>query len=104
MAREYPRFLYSNPKDTKAKGPFIVHTLFPKALFKFIPCNSEEYSTENLNKYLFHYCSYPGGLVMIQDDPNCDAAYKEKLCKDAWKWLMHHAEFQLFMKERKIIL
>lgn len=34
MKREYPRFLFSYPKDTKSKGPFVVHTLYPKALFR----------------------------------------------------------------------
>ena len=33
MARGYPQFIYSNPKNTKSKGPFLVRTLFPKALF-----------------------------------------------------------------------
>jgi hypothetical protein len=30
MARTYPRFIYSDPQDTKSKGPFIIHTLFPQ--------------------------------------------------------------------------
>lgn len=34
MAREYPRFLYSNPKDTKSEGPFVVHLLFPKIIYR----------------------------------------------------------------------
>jgi hypothetical protein len=29
MARQYPRFLFSNPQNTKSKGPFVVHTLDP---------------------------------------------------------------------------
>lgn len=29
MARQYPRFLFSNPSNSKSKGPFIVHTLNP---------------------------------------------------------------------------
>jgi hypothetical protein len=32
MARQYPRFLFSNPKDTKSPGPFIVHTLEPQLI------------------------------------------------------------------------
>jgi hypothetical protein len=32
MARSYPRFLFSNPKNTKTKGPFIVHLLYPKMI------------------------------------------------------------------------
>ncbi len=34
MARNYPRFLFSNPQDTKSKGPFVVHLLFPKCICK----------------------------------------------------------------------
>lgn len=32
MSRKYPRFLFSNPKDTKSPGPFIVHTLEPQLI------------------------------------------------------------------------
>lgn len=34
MSREYPRFLFSNPKNTKSKGPFIIHTLEPELIMK----------------------------------------------------------------------
>ena len=34
MARLYPRFIYSDPQDTKSKGPFIIHTLFPQLIAK----------------------------------------------------------------------
>lgn len=34
MSRNYPRFLYSNPQNTKTKGPFIVHTLDPFVIVK----------------------------------------------------------------------
>ena len=30
MARAYPRFLFSNPKDTKSPGPFVIHLLEPR--------------------------------------------------------------------------
>jgi len=32
MARTYPRFLFSNPQNTKSKGPFLNHTIFPRML------------------------------------------------------------------------
>lgn len=32
MARQYPRFLFSNPQNTKSTGPFIVHLLPPKMI------------------------------------------------------------------------
>ena len=34
MARLYPRFIYSDPQDTKSSGPFVVHTLFPQLIAK----------------------------------------------------------------------
>ena len=34
MARQFPRFLFSNPKNTKSEGPFIIHTLYPQCIFK----------------------------------------------------------------------
>ena len=34
MAREFPRFLFSNPKNTKTTGPFIIHMLDPHLLFR----------------------------------------------------------------------
>jgi len=32
MGRNYPRFLFSDPQNTKSPGPFIVHTLFPRGI------------------------------------------------------------------------
>lgn len=34
MARKYPKFLWSNPTNTKSDGPFIVHTQEPRFLAK----------------------------------------------------------------------
>jgi hypothetical protein len=34
MKRQYPRFLYSNPKKSKSSGPFIVHLLDPRIVFR----------------------------------------------------------------------
>lgn len=43
MARQYPRFLFSNPTNTKSKGPFVIHTLEPRLIFKVHhPDTSEE--------------------------------------------------------------
>ncbi|HYC29548.1 MAG TPA: hypothetical protein VEB42_12035 [Chitinophagaceae bacterium] len=42
MARQYPRFLFSDPQNTKSKGPFIVYTLHPRIIFKlFFPKDGE---------------------------------------------------------------
>lgn len=34
MARKFPRFLFSNPKNTKSEGPFIIHTMEPRFIAK----------------------------------------------------------------------
>lgn len=34
MARKYPKFLWSNPTNSKSEGPFIVHTQEPRFLAK----------------------------------------------------------------------
>lgn len=36
MARKYPRFIFSNPANTKSEGPFVVHLLKPRLVFKVI--------------------------------------------------------------------
>ena len=36
MSRGYPRFLFSDPKNVKTPGPFIVHTLYPFMVFKVV--------------------------------------------------------------------
>lgn len=34
MARKYPKFLWSDPNNTKSQGPFIIHTQHPRFLVK----------------------------------------------------------------------
>lgn len=34
MARKYPKFLWSNPTNTKSEGPFIIHTQKPRFIAK----------------------------------------------------------------------
>jgi len=34
MARKYPRFLFSDPQNTKSPGPFIIHTIYPRGIFR----------------------------------------------------------------------
>ena len=34
MARAYPRFLFSDPQNTKTPGPFVIHLLEPRLIFK----------------------------------------------------------------------
>lgn len=81
MSRGYPRFLYSNPKKTKSKGPFLVHTLYPKFLAKvsFLP-------TEQ-------------GLIIIEMWDECnDQLLINEVVEAAEKWLYYAA------KEKEIII
>lgn len=32
MSRKFPRFLFSNPTNTKSKGPFVFHTIAPHVI------------------------------------------------------------------------
>lgn len=48
MARQYPRFLFSNPKNTKSEGPFVVHTFFPKCIMKIISVDAEGFPEINI--------------------------------------------------------
>ena len=45
MARPYPRFVYSNPQNTKSHGPFIVHLLEPRLVFK-VDTITNKFSTQ----------------------------------------------------------
>lgn len=72
MARKFPRFLYSNPVNTKSPGPFLVHSLYPKFLAKVSWLPSEQ------------------GLVILEmwDDCN-DSALLKEVIKAAEDWLYH---------------
>jgi hypothetical protein len=64
MAREYPRFLFSDPKNTKSKGPFLIHLLEPRILFKVVDRNT-----------------------VVSLDYILDTNEAEKIKADAVKWL-----------------
>lgn len=47
--RDYPRFLFSNPKNTKSKGPFIIHCLPPRLIIKITPHGTSQPSVFTIN-------------------------------------------------------
>lgn len=61
MSRQFPRFLFSNPKNTKSEGPFIVHLLEPKMICRlnFTPSNEPQlqmikcWDSEDITKQAF---------------------------------------------------
>lgn len=69
MAREYPRFLFSDPRNTKSKGPFIIHTLFPRAIFKI--------DRFGLNPR----------IIKLEIWDKCDDDEERRLCTDTLRWL-----------------
>ncbi len=42
MARQYPRFLFSNPQNTKSKGPFVVSLMPPILICRALNRNTGE--------------------------------------------------------------
>jgi hypothetical protein len=46
MAREYPRFLFSDPQNTKSTGPFVIHCLEPRLIFRVFKSNNEAFETD----------------------------------------------------------
>lgn len=72
MPRSYPRFLFSNPKNVKTEGPYIVHLLQPKRLYKV--------------HWLMQYPDFQ--LVEIPDwGDTCSLHEQTNTMKDATRWL-----------------
>jgi len=59
MARTYPRFLYSNPNNSKSPGPFIVHLLFPKFICRLVTTG------EDRNKLTGPFYEHDGMCVEV---------------------------------------
>lgn len=36
MPREFPKFLFSDPKNTKSPGPFVIHAMHPMFICKVL--------------------------------------------------------------------
>ncbi|MBL7724302.1 MAG: hypothetical protein JNK27_09130 [Chitinophagaceae bacterium] len=52
MARNYPRFIFSHPFDTKSKERFIVHTLHPQMIAKVIYLEDGGHQIEPLESFV----------------------------------------------------
>jgi hypothetical protein len=74
MAREYPRFLFSDPQNTKSLGPFIVHNLHPRAIFKVITMGREP------------------AVYLIELFDQCSQDTERSLSVDAVRWLRAQIE------------
>jgi len=73
MAREFPTFLFDNPQNTKNKGPFIVRTIYPKALFYV---TNEKHPTHRGS----HHC-----IIIEKWDKASEQEYEEaQLLANSW--------------------
>lgn len=75
MAREYPRFLFSNPKNTKSPGPFIVHCLEPRLIFR----------AENIVISPPFHETGEVSFTLVQLDPK-SSDKDHRIKEDAWDW------------------
>ena len=83
MARNYPRFLFSNVIKGKSTGAFITHTLKPQMLIKVKKNESDEDDIPPL-----FYSS--GSIMLVPVDVWDDAAteaQKFKVLEDAHRWI-----------------
>lgn len=59
MKRISPRFLFSDPQNTKSKGPFVIHTLDPVFIVKVSRCpnykDHDEPRSTNNGKYILFF-------------------------------------------------
>ncbi len=83
MARKFPRFIYSDPKNVKSEGPFIVHTLQPRMIMKVEVRGIRSYS-----------------INMLETWNECTDNEVNIVLKDADAWLRQ----QLFVAEVKFNL
>ena len=78
MAREFPEFLFSDPKNTKSEGPFIVHTIFPKKIFKVTWLKNQREGENN-------FCLYD--LKKASDD--CTEKESADTIRAAERWILN---------------
>lgn len=79
MARQFPQFLFSNPKNTKSKGPFIIHTLLPISIIKI------NGSKDKWELILLEWIDLP----MQSPNNPLYRTYKDLVIGEASEWLKH---------------
>ncbi len=91
MQRKFPRFLLSDPQNTKSKGPFITHTLYPKAVMAVLPPESHE--------QLKNYEAYVRGLqyhICLLEIDTCTELQKRELLQEVDSWFNHQPESSIY--------
>jgi hypothetical protein len=85
MKREYPRFLFSNPKDSKSKGPFIVHLIKPRMVAKVYERRRQSYNA-NEHPNALHFSRFAIELLEAWDEaPRLKYAEILSVMND-WLW------------------
>lgn len=88
MARHYPRFLYSNPRNTKSKGPFLIHLLGERYLFRVLT-NFDDYDSDDVTDGKWHD-DVGFGLQLLDvynRDNAAEVARVEDVMDQAMLWL-----------------
>lgn len=87
MARPFPRFLYSDPRNTKSEGPFIVSTLEPLIICKIHTKQTAQYSfTVQLGTFTLEF------LSLLVNTPNGYSDEVKETMFDMAKWLRAQIE------------
>jgi hypothetical protein len=93
MAREYPRFLFSNPQNTKSKGPFVIHCLQPRLIFKVHPADLSDYDHERIREkhWIMRWSTGSVFLELLDETPKSDKGRLAMM--DATEWI-HNQIYQ----------
>ncbi len=89
MARQYPRFLYSNPQNTKSKGPFIIHLLEPRLICRLVDNNKED-----VRKLDHYFKGVSGWYIELLEvfDTNYNALDIDDIMHDMLQWASRQKE------------
>jgi hypothetical protein len=96
MARNYPRFLFSNPKNTKSPGPFVVHLLKPRMICKIYEARDATYNADDHPNAL-HFGRFAVELLEAWDEAT-SLKYSE-IMREANNWLNNQSAAPEFLKK-----
>lgn len=84
--RQYPRFIFSNPQDTKSKGPFIIHLLKPRMICKVYERRIKEYNaSEHINA--LHFGRFAIELLEAWDEVESLKYAEIMRLMNEWLWI-----------------
>lgn len=94
MSRQYPRFLFSTTKSKKSEGPYIIHTLPPRAIMLVDEIRSEADPRRESEFVPSPYVpSLRFDISIIEFwDPEPDEDVKKNILEKANHWLRDKVE------------